>query len=338
MYFNNVLYFPHIQVPNSTWFTRTLLYWDKVGAIVPSDYINNPERFGQYTKELVQTKLLIRVVPGRYIGKVPNFSQAFLTYLHSLGAELKQRQDAFKSVDGTWSIHAEKMEPLAEPLTELGLAKRLQYPWYKMEKDTATDFMGYLAAVLGSLDDVQCTPITDEIENLNHFIRAGTLHRNGLQELERLRCDVLEDLFPAPAIPLSPSEIAKFKERHGELLRNFRLHVEKQLIEMASISDPGLRNYRLNIFWDETHGTVDEIKARLNESGWPDLILGKFGSIVGEIPGVPFVSLISAFYNALKPKEVDIKSSPLLYAAYAQEDLLEAHKKITIYRNSRNSR
>jgi len=33
----NALYFPYIKVPKSAWFTRILLYWDKVGAIIPSD-------------------------------------------------------------------------------------------------------------------------------------------------------------------------------------------------------------------------------------------------------------------------------------------------------------
>ena len=28
------IYYPYIKVPNSAWFTRTLLYWDEVGAIV----------------------------------------------------------------------------------------------------------------------------------------------------------------------------------------------------------------------------------------------------------------------------------------------------------------
>ena len=35
----DALYFPYIKVPKSAWFTRILLYWDKVGAIIPSDYV-----------------------------------------------------------------------------------------------------------------------------------------------------------------------------------------------------------------------------------------------------------------------------------------------------------
>lgn len=45
---SNALYYPYIQVPESPWFTRVLLYWDRVGAIVPNDYIEDPDRRAIY--------------------------------------------------------------------------------------------------------------------------------------------------------------------------------------------------------------------------------------------------------------------------------------------------
>lgn len=35
------LYYPYIKVPESDWFTRVLLYWDVVGAIVPYEYVSS---------------------------------------------------------------------------------------------------------------------------------------------------------------------------------------------------------------------------------------------------------------------------------------------------------
>ena len=60
---NKVLYFPYINVPNSIWFTRMLLYWDEVGAIVPYEYIDNPEKLDSHTKSLVEAEL-VRAVPA----------------------------------------------------------------------------------------------------------------------------------------------------------------------------------------------------------------------------------------------------------------------------------
>lgn len=40
---NKILYFPYINVPDTAWFSRMLLYWDEVGAIIPYDFIDNPE-------------------------------------------------------------------------------------------------------------------------------------------------------------------------------------------------------------------------------------------------------------------------------------------------------
>ena len=34
-----ILYYPEIQIPTSgTWIRKALLYWDKIGAIVPRSY------------------------------------------------------------------------------------------------------------------------------------------------------------------------------------------------------------------------------------------------------------------------------------------------------------
>lgn len=73
-----VLYFPYIRVPENVWFTQVLLYWDKVGSIVPSEYIRRPEKLGSYMGELVQADLVKPVVPPDYTYKIPRFREAFL--------------------------------------------------------------------------------------------------------------------------------------------------------------------------------------------------------------------------------------------------------------------
>lgn len=175
----------------------------------------------------------------------------------------------------SFKVHAEKMDSLADPLVKLKLAKVDQYPWYYMETETARDFMEYLAAVLGKLDDLRFTPITDNQESLERFILASTKKGSPRNLLESLRCDVLEELFPAPAQPLTAGEIADFKHKHGDLLTGFRRHVEKQLVEIVDINDSDLRQYRMDLFRDETNERLCQIKARMEESGWVDLVLGE---------------------------------------------------------------
>ena len=75
---DRVLYFPYIRVPENKWFTRVLLYWDEVGSIVPSEYVDEPEGLGRYMAALVKEGQVTPVTPGAYIHKVPSFEESFL--------------------------------------------------------------------------------------------------------------------------------------------------------------------------------------------------------------------------------------------------------------------
>jgi hypothetical protein len=51
------LYFPLISPPASDWLTRALLDWDRVGTIVPHDWVENPKLLGEHMLELVRREL-----------------------------------------------------------------------------------------------------------------------------------------------------------------------------------------------------------------------------------------------------------------------------------------
>lgn len=92
-----VLYFPYIDIPQSAWLTRMLLYWDTVGVIMPYQFVEEPETLEDFTRDLLQAGLLAQVIPGQYVGDVPNFSKSFLAYLNSLGPEGRAPPQAFSS-------------------------------------------------------------------------------------------------------------------------------------------------------------------------------------------------------------------------------------------------
>jgi len=144
---DRVLYFPYIQVPDSAWFTRVLLYWDQVESIIPYEFINAPEQLGEHTRSLIEAELVVQIFPGAYVWNIPHFDTAFLQYVRSL-EDLHRRRTDF-SCGKTCRIHAEKMRPISDQLVQLGLAnEKPEYPWFLVESRTASDFMCYLAAVL----------------------------------------------------------------------------------------------------------------------------------------------------------------------------------------------
>jgi hypothetical protein len=56
---DKILYFPHINLPNTDWTVRTLLYYDQVGTIVPNDHFYNPEKYGNSSLPYMITISLI---------------------------------------------------------------------------------------------------------------------------------------------------------------------------------------------------------------------------------------------------------------------------------------
>ena len=78
------LYFPHIRVPNTPWFTQVLLYWDKAATIVPEGPYRKAD-IDPYMRELEQAKLLEFVSPGEALNYRTHgtFDDSFVELLDS---------------------------------------------------------------------------------------------------------------------------------------------------------------------------------------------------------------------------------------------------------------
>jgi len=334
---DNVLYFPYIEVPKSSWFTRVLLYWDEVGSIVPSEYQQQRARLGSYMQELIETGLVKEVIPAKYHSAVPEFRSAFLELIDR-SSYIKKRRDIALQKHETIRIHIEKMlgNGLTADLVERGLAKPGRYPWWEVETTTANLFMGYLASVLGRLDELRMCPITDNIDALSVFSRTPqrVLSRRSL--VEQLRMHVITDILPSPEHVVPVRELLDFKQRHSSLLPNFRRQIEAFLIDLSIIPEAEDRDERIQMFKDQANQKIEEIISKMNERRWPRIVLGEVCSIVAAaIPGISVVvtgnaplalaalpGLISATYLAFRsePKrQREILRDPLAYAAYVRK-------------------
>lgn len=63
----NLLYYPYINLPDTEWTIRTLLYYDNVSAIVPAQYFHEPERYEPFMREAVQNELITPVNPRMFL-------------------------------------------------------------------------------------------------------------------------------------------------------------------------------------------------------------------------------------------------------------------------------
>lgn len=340
---SNALYYPYIRVPDGPWFTRVLLYWDHVGAIVPYEYLEDPDRLGPYMVSLIQEELVEQVVPGMHLWRAENFTDAFLEY-----ADAKYSSDGepytsdWASVHseklGGSSIHMEKLHDLGERLCERGLARRdeqNQYsPWFKIEPRIADDFMAYLAGVLGQIpEDTQYSPITNHRTHLDPFIPEAAPNdpKYAVRQL------LLENILPAPSESLEAAQLRDFKQQYKEPFDRFRKQVEEKVSELAAIPNADLQRMRLDDVTATFRESIDEITARMEEkSNWPSLDFGTLCTVVGSgmsawkavldqdwkfgVTGAA-LSLAPAVYSAFRGSNMTFTDEPLAYAALAGQHL-----------------
>src|SRR5690606_30611105 len=75
---SNALYFPYIALPQDSWTTKALLYWDKLSSIVPMDHLDRPERMSEFMRTLLAEDLVEPVIPAQFIHQVERFDAAFI--------------------------------------------------------------------------------------------------------------------------------------------------------------------------------------------------------------------------------------------------------------------
>lgn len=340
---SNALYYPYIRVPENAWFTRVLLYWDRVGAIVPYDYIEDPDQLGPYMLSLVREGLVEQVIPGMYLSRVENFTNAFLEYTDAkYGSEGNTYQSDWSTIHSEKltgsSVHMEKLHDLGEKLCERGMAKKDKSnpysPWFQMEPRIANDFMAYLAGVLGQMhDDVSFSPITNHHSNLDPFIPQSRTEDSKY----KVRQLLLEGILPAPIESLEAARLLDFKHKYNEPLQRFRKEIEDKVSELTTIDNEEYMQMRLHDVTKSFSDTINEIEARMKEQkNWPKLDFGSLCTIVGSgmsawkgvldqdwkfgVTGAA-LSLAPAVYSAFRGTDVTWSDQPLAYAALAKKQL-----------------
>ncbi|MBI1939858.1 MAG: hypothetical protein HYS25_17255 [Ignavibacteriales bacterium] len=319
---NKILYFPYINVPDTAWFSRMLLYWDEVGSIIPYDFIDDPDKLSGHTRELIKEGLIQQVIPGQFLWKIPNFRESFTNYLTQLHSSILEKRKRSFIDRSMFKIHIEKMDGIEIDLVQLKLAERIDYSWYYVEKDTAIEFMSYLAATLGKLSELDFAPTTDDVSYLNKFI-SSSVSIPTERKLEELRLEVLNEILPAPNHSLTAFEIKHFKDTYYGDLKMFRNSIERELITIADISDPELKKRRINLFKEESADQIELIIEAMRKSGFRHIGLSKVGSIVSAIPGVSSLfGLANAVIDAFRKEDFARINPNFLYAAFAQKELL----------------
>src|SRR5262249_26242771 len=179
------------------------------------------------------------------------------------------------------------------------------------------------------------SPITDRKESLAVLATSATPSDAAEMSVNELQMTALEGLLPAPAEGISPEELARLKQDHGDLLRSLRREIESFAIDAPAIQ-PERSARGTESLGDAAQERLSEISPRMNERRWPRLVFGSLcGILAAAVPvagaamggaalagaaGAP--GLASAVYAAFGGhKEPGWEESYLAYAALARQRL-----------------
>ncbi|MEM9360669.1 MAG: hypothetical protein AAGB04_31225, partial [Pseudomonadota bacterium] len=187
---------------------------------------------------------------------------------------------------------------------------------------TASEFMVYLAAILGRTNPDKFLPMTDSKAQLETVVNSGLTRAQA--KYRPIRLEVLNNLFPVPRGRINAKSIDTFKTKRGKNLRGFREYIEAEVRRIAAIQDDDLRKEYRSRFNEKLKKRVSDIRAQIDDHfGRRASILGKmcFGAATkfSKVAGVT-----KAILDAC-PDEEDYEAIPagaILYAAYAQSELL----------------
>lgn len=211
----NAIYFPYIEVPNSSWLVKTLLYWNKFSTIVPNSEVNNFLNSSNIMKDLNGSELLNMINPAEFssTNNMKIFFKDFLIY----AAKWKKNNPNYK---GRYSeVHIEKIGYIFDDLIkEKIIFQGRNSAWYKMPMILSNVFMNGLATSLGSLTEISAEPVTDIL--YKNKVKLETVSRK--YNMRFWQNKLLEDVLPVPKGETTIDEIMSFREKYHAQTIKFR--------------------------------------------------------------------------------------------------------------------
>src|SRR5262249_3544538 len=143
-------------------------------------------------------------------------------------------------------------------------------------RQTANIYMAYLA---GSIcrENEGFYPVTDKSHVLSDLVEPG--YDVGTR-LRTLRYAAITQALPVPSQPLSPAELKSFKDLHGEQLCRLRRYLDGQLVDLAAIDDPFLRDVKTESVLQEIRDDVAVLTEQMSKRRWPRIVLVGIGGVL----------------------------------------------------------
>lgn len=317
----NALYYPFIDLPKDNWTFQTLLYWDKLQSIVPSSYIEEPNEFTGFMRELVQENLVEQIFPAQYLYNCDEFFTTFLKFV-----ERKYIRNPSKLSNKFTRIHLEKLDILSTELSKMGLIHKTYNNWLFIDENIANDYMSYLASFLGT--KIDSTPVSNYLKNAKFYDLNQSYQPS--KRTQKIRNTLLKNIIPIPE-KFNVEQLISFRKEHKKLLPKFRDYIDRESYKLVGL-EKELREYETKKLIENIKIESEEIREILQSSFKSKLRFGSLLTIFSltqvaistyETNDIAFVGSLAALggdllnrYDEHKNTIDKARAKPLAYISY----------------------
>lgn len=298
-----ILYYPTIEIPNGIWLKQALLYWDKVGSIVPKSYDEwadevQKERYGLEIKYLKEENAFIPFNPQMLLtswDEVRLFIEEFKSTI--LSEKFQKRLVPKEQRCPNTEIYEEKFTgEIFDFLVEHNLAKPKDNYICYFEINTYHLYMSLLAKYLARVDMSQGLgqgqpKITVTGTDQEHKVFSDLCFNSTNQEQKVLGLSLfLKNTLVVPADSVSFQRILTFKRSHYQQLRDFQQVINNLEEEIKQCSDVKEVNEKLVHFKNDVERSTTLLEKEMKRS-FIDTTVGSLQALIKSSPGILTLSI-----------------------------------------------
>jgi hypothetical protein len=162
----NILYYPTLEFQSETWVKASLMFWDKIYRIVPTDYRTNDSD---------EIKIAV--------------SNGFIENIELTTADLKQTADEFESFceklefhpagfdSSTYEVrlHTDKIDERLKPYFKRFSENTDKQGFLRLPKEIANGYMFYLSHIVSKRRDIAKLTDNPDMYLTNHYLMIPIL-------------------------------------------------------------------------------------------------------------------------------------------------------------------
>ena len=319
---NKIVYFPSMNPPNNDWLKTSLLFYDKIGAITPENFINDgnirlnsENRFEEHTKFLHQKKH-IELIESFYKDDI---NRDFEREMDAMFEKIEEHKEAFNEElesGSTAKFYYGKLTgSMIQKFQTLNLIKTHSIPnqyepdCYYIPKSIGQSIMYNIANKIGQSDGY--VPSTDKKE-YTYKIKQEINPLIVKQEYEEI---IMKNIFPIP-VDTELEQVLKFKSKYEKELRNYRSFLETFFLQTKFVKENEIQKYMISKHM-EINKEVDRLIEIYNDEGLNKITYNDWINAIKILSG-PFglkSTAINGAYNLIRRNKIPEKTNQLSYAA-----------------------